>query len=76
MDPSTPHGPEYGLALATIGPLLGHAGGMQGFTSVMGHDPNRGITIVVLSTLTVGPEGDVAAATGIAESIITALYGH
>ena len=40
VDADDPQSAQYGLALAQLGPLLGHDGSLPGFQSVMGHDPD------------------------------------
>ena len=42
VDSDDPQSTQYGLALAQLGPLLGHDGSLPGFQSVMGHDPRPG----------------------------------
>jgi D-alanyl-D-alanine carboxypeptidase len=51
-EPKLLPGYRYGYNWDTFGPMIGHEGDMPGgFTSVMYHDPNRDITIIVWTTL-------------------------
>lgn len=52
-----PAAPGYGWALATFGPLVGHDGSLPGYQSVMGHDPETGTTVIVLTNLQNSPDG-------------------
>ncbi len=63
----------YGLGLMVFGPMYGHDGAIPGFQSFMGHDPDTGITVVVLCTLRDGPAGG-RPANEIAAGIVRALY--
>ncbi len=63
----------YGLGLMAFGPMYGHDGAIPGFQSFMGHDPDTGITVVVLCTLRDGPAGG-RPANEIAAGIVRALY--
>jgi D-alanyl-D-alanine carboxypeptidase len=56
-----PTSPRYGLALATLGPLVGHDGSLPGFQSVMGHDPETGTTMIVFTNLQASPDGQQTA---------------
>ena len=49
MEPTGTDGFAYGLGVATIGRLIGHPGGIPGFTSFSGHDPRTGANIAVLT---------------------------
>jgi D-alanyl-D-alanine carboxypeptidase len=49
-------GAKYGLAIFDVQGYLGHNGELPGFQSFMGHNPASGITIVVLTNLTSGPQ--------------------
>jgi D-alanyl-D-alanine carboxypeptidase len=63
---------EYGWALAKFGPMYGHDGSLPGFQSFMGHDPQQGNTLVVLTNLTSAPDG-VETANELAKAIIKVL---
>ena len=58
FNPDAPDSAAYGLALARFGPMLGHDGSLPGYQSFMGHDPDRGITLISVSTLQFGPAGE------------------
>ena len=73
VDPDDPTSAGYGLALARFGPMLGHDGSLPGFQSFMGHDPDRDLTLIVLTNLQSTPDGD-GAANAIAKRIIAQLY--
>jgi D-alanyl-D-alanine carboxypeptidase len=73
IDPANP-GVGYGWALARLGPLYGHTGELPGYNSVVGHDPERKITIVVWSSLNAAPDGRPPAVE-MAKAIVTELYG-
>lgn len=47
----------YGLGIADVYGLLGHNGGIQGFTSWMLYQPKRQATVVILTNLTAAPDG-------------------
>jgi len=66
--------PGYGLALAKFGPLYGHTGEIPGYNSFMGHDPERGITVVVWATDAPTVDGRAPAAE-MAKVVIAGLYG-
>ena len=72
-DPDDPGLAAYGLALARFGPMLGHDGSLPGFQSFMGHDPDRGVTLIVVTTLQFGPAGEQPA-NEIAKAILGELY--
>lgn len=63
---------EYGLALARLGPMLGHDGSLPGYQSFMGHEPETGTTLIVLTNLTASPSGKMTA-NEIARGLIEAL---
>jgi len=65
---------QYGLALAKFGTFIGHDGTLPGFQSFMGHDPDIGMTMIVLTNLDVSTNG-LATANEIARPIIAELYG-
>jgi D-alanyl-D-alanine carboxypeptidase len=73
VDPAQPQGVGYGLAIASLGPLLGHTGSLPGFQAFAGHDPQRDVTVVVLANLQTGPDGRASANT-IAQDLAEALY--
>ncbi len=70
---SKPGGVSYGLALAKFGPLIGHDGSLPGFQSFMGYDPQRDITVVVLTNLQGGINGE-GPANAIVKKITPILY--
>jgi D-alanyl-D-alanine carboxypeptidase len=72
-DPDNPAGTGYGLALARFGPMFGHTGSLPGFQSFMGHDPDRGNTLIVLATLQFGPAGEEPA-NELAKAILGEVY--
>jgi D-alanyl-D-alanine carboxypeptidase len=72
-DPNDPGGASYGLALAGFGPLRGHTGELPGYNSFMGHDPERGITIVTWAVPAPAVDGN-APAVELAKSTIAELY--
>jgi len=73
INPSQPSSPGYGLALASFGPMLGHAGSLPGFQAFMAHDPQRHLTVVVLTNLQASPSG-VDTANTIARHLVDILY--
>ncbi|MDI9628300.1 MAG: serine hydrolase domain-containing protein [Acidobacteriota bacterium] len=76
IQPSNPDDPSsagYGIALAQFGPMLGHDGSLPGFQSFMAHDPERSITLIVLTNLQAGPGGEQVA-NEIARAVIGELY--
>jgi len=48
---------RYGLGVADYAGFLGHNGGVSGFTSWMGYQPQTGATIIVLTNLTAAADG-------------------
>jgi D-alanyl-D-alanine carboxypeptidase len=72
-DPDAPDSAAYGLALARFGPMLGHDGSLPGYQSFMGHDPDRGITLITVTTLQFGPAGEQPA-NELAKTILGELY--
>lgn len=72
IDPDNPDSASYGLALARFGPMLGHDGSLPGFQSFLGHDPETGTTLVVLTTLQFAPDGR-APANEVARLIMASL---
>ena len=73
VDADNPQSAQYGLALARLGPLLGHDGSLPGFQSVMGHDPETGLTMIVFTNLQAAPDGQQTANL-IAQRLIPVLY--
>ncbi|GAB4052407.1 serine hydrolase domain-containing protein [Catellatospora paridis] len=65
----------YGLALARFGPLYGHDGQIPGYNTFMAHDPIRKDTVIVLTSLFAGANGEQPA-NQMASAIIQALYGR
>jgi D-alanyl-D-alanine carboxypeptidase len=49
-------GVQYGLAIFNVQGYLGHNGELPGFQSFMGYNPANGVTLVVLTNLTSGPQ--------------------
>ena len=72
-DPDVPDSAAYGLALARFGPMLGHDGSLPGYQSFMGHDPDRGMTLITVATLQFGPAGEQPA-NELAKTILGELY--
>jgi D-alanyl-D-alanine carboxypeptidase len=73
-DPDNPGGTGYGLGIAQLGPLLGHDGSLPGYQSVMGHDPESGLTMIILTNLQAAPDG-AQTANEIALALIPVLFG-
>jgi D-alanyl-D-alanine carboxypeptidase len=72
VNPQDPRSPSYGLALTKSGSLIGHDGLVPGYQSFIGVDPDRKITVVVLTNLSNAPDGRPTA-DFIAESIASML---
>jgi D-alanyl-D-alanine carboxypeptidase len=75
---SPPPGPDaqYGLAIAEFpGGLIGHDGQLPGFNSFVGHNPETGATIVVVTNVYSAPDGS-SPATVITKPIIEELVGQ
>ncbi|TQF66506.1 beta-lactamase family protein [Rhodococcus spelaei] len=72
-DPSKPGGPEYGLAMAKLGPLYGHTGELPGYNSFMGSDPASGVTLVVWANLAPAANGQDPASS-IAKTIVDEMF--
>jgi D-alanyl-D-alanine carboxypeptidase len=53
--------------------MLGHDGSLPGYQSFMGHDPDRGITLITATTLQFGPAGEQPA-NELAKTILGELY--
>ncbi len=73
VEDDNPQAAQYGLAIARLGPLLGHDGSLPGFQSVMGHDPDTGLTMIVLTNLQAAPDGQQTANL-LAQTLIPVLY--
>jgi D-alanyl-D-alanine carboxypeptidase len=73
IDPGNPASPGYGWHLAKFGELYGHTGELPGYNTFAGHDPKRGITVVVWANSAPAADGR-APATKIAAALIGALY--
>ncbi|MFI4875873.1 MAG: serine hydrolase, partial [Blastopirellula sp. JB062] len=56
-EPDNPQSAGYGLGMAKLGPMLGHDGSLPGYQSFMGHDPQTGLTLIVLTNLQASPSG-------------------
>lgn len=74
IDPENPEAPGYGWALAKFGALYGHTGELPGYNTFMGHDPERGITVITWTSLSAAPDGR-ANAVEMAKLVIAELYG-
>ena len=55
--------------------MLGHTGALPGFQAFMGHDPQRHLTVVVLTNLQVSPSGQ-ATTTTIAKRLVGTIYSN
>ena len=73
LDPN-PATASYGLGLARINGLLGHNGRVPGFTSYMGTDPQREVTVVIWANLSETLEGN-RPADSIAEAVVPLVLG-
>jgi D-alanyl-D-alanine carboxypeptidase len=73
MDSMLPTGndADYGFALAQLGPLYGHTGGLPGFNSFMGYDPVNDVTIVAWGNLAPAANGFPPA-----EALVAGLLPH
>ncbi len=60
-NPSDPQTAGYGLAIAKLGPMLGHDGSLPGYQSFMGYDPETDTTLIVWTNLQETPGGEAAA---------------
>ena len=65
---------NYGLAVADFAGFIGHDGQIPGYNSFMGHNPENGATIIVLTNLYSAPDGN-APATEITKLILKELSG-
>ncbi len=50
-------GTSYGLGIMRFGQFYGHSGTIPGFNTLMGHDPQNGLTFVVWCSLTSSQDG-------------------
>ncbi|MBS1907743.1 MAG: beta-lactamase family protein [Actinobacteria bacterium] len=66
--------PQYGWAIAKMGPFYGHTGELPGYNSFMGYDPVQKVTVVVWANVAPAPDGR-APATTIAATLIKSMYG-
>ncbi len=57
ITPDNPNGALYGLGIAKFGKLYGHTGGLPGFNSFMGNDPDNAVTLVVWTNLAQSVDG-------------------
>jgi D-alanyl-D-alanine carboxypeptidase len=73
IDPANQASPGYGWHLAKFGELYGHTGELPGYNTFAGHDPQRGITVVVWANSAPAADGR-APATTIAAALIGAIY--
>lgn len=73
MDPSNPASPLYGLGMAKFGAMYGHNGALAGYSTWMGYDPARKLTVVTWASLTLAPNGRTPA-DAIAGLIVAELY--
>lgn len=71
---SAPESAGYGLGIAKFGPMVGHDGQIPGFNSFMARDPDERNTVIVLTSLFAGANGQQPA-NEMARVIITALAG-
>jgi D-alanyl-D-alanine carboxypeptidase len=67
--------PRLWPRLAAFGPMLGHTGALPGFQAFMGHDPQRHLTVVVLTNLQVSPSGQDTTTT-IAKRLVGTIYSN
>jgi D-alanyl-D-alanine carboxypeptidase len=68
-------GYRYGYNIDSLGPLIGHGGDIPGFTSVMYHDPERQLTVVIFTTLNYSPDG-TKGVVEVFRAVTTELYGR
>lgn len=68
-NPAEPNGPQYGLGIVKLGPMLGHDGSLPGYQSFMGHDPQSNTTLIIWTNLQSAPNGNDTAI-GIAKNVI------
>jgi D-alanyl-D-alanine carboxypeptidase len=52
-------GQPYGFAIENFIGLLGHAGQVAGYQSIMGHDPDRDLTLIILTNLDTAADGSL-----------------
>ncbi len=70
---SDPASAGYGYGIAKFGPMIGHDGQLPGFNSFMARDPDERNTVIVLTSLFAGANGQQPA-NELARAIIAALY--
>ncbi len=58
---SAPNAPKYGLGIVDFNGFIGHNGGLQGFQSFMGYQPETGTTVIVLTNIPTAPDGTLPA---------------
>lgn len=58
---SAPNAPKYGLGIVDFDGFIGHNGGLQGFQSFMGYQPETGTTVIVLTNIPTAPDGTLPA---------------
>jgi D-alanyl-D-alanine carboxypeptidase len=63
----------YGFHIAKFGPMIGHDGQLPGFMTFMGRDSEQRNTVIVLTSIFNGPQGQQPA-NELARTIIAALY--
>jgi CubicO group peptidase (beta-lactamase class C family) len=73
INPDDPESPAYGWGIARFGGLYGHTGEMPGYNTFTGHDPVKGITLVVWTNLAPAVDGRDPAST-IAKALIDVIY--
>src|SRR5205085_163979 len=54
-------GQPYGFAIEDFLGLYGHAGQVAGYQSLMGHDPNSDLTVIVFTNLDSAADGSLPA---------------
>lgn len=76
-NPETGETTDYGQGWARLNGLLGHNGKLPGFTSYMGTDPQRGVTVVIWSNLSETPDEEATGtpADTIAEAVVPLVLG-
>jgi D-alanyl-D-alanine carboxypeptidase len=75
VSPPPSPGTQYGLAIAEFpGGFIGHDGQLPGFNSFVGHNPETGATIVVVTNVYSAPDGSQPA-NEITKTIVQELSG-
>jgi D-alanyl-D-alanine carboxypeptidase len=54
---SAPAAPKYGLGIVDFNGFFGHNGGIEGFQSFMGYQPETGTTVIMLTNIPTAPDG-------------------